>query len=909
MEHGAELNIAVTVCTVLVIGVALKVICARWRLPYTVALLVLGIATGAGLAVAPEGHPLHMWFEHFASGSQVTPDLILFAFLPLLVFESAFALEVHTLRKNVGPVLFFAGPALLVSTVAVAALMVGLTSWSWAWGWLPALIFGALISATDPVAVVALLRDLGAPKRLGVLLEGESLLNDGTAIVVFGLLLGVMTGEADATVGGTILRFVVVAGGGTLVGVGLAWAASTFMARTFNQPVVEITLTLALAYLAMVLAEGILHVSGVIAVVTAGLWMSGPGRPSISPEVHHFLHRFWEMLAYVANTLIFFLVGLVVATQIAHINARDLVIVLAAFAGIVVIRLTIFHLSRPVVARLADPIRAGEATVMGWGGLRGAVSLALALIVGQTASIPAPLRGQIFLLTAGVVLLSIVLNGTTMAALLRRLGYDRAPASERLAKLMTRAAVLDHVRDLLEKERQDPDLRAVDWAEVSQHLDEQHAALAGAMVEARAELAGLPAPARSVGYWQQVLSIERSAYWNAFAKGTLGKAAVLLLDHEIDLHADRLAHEQVRPPDARVPERHGLRARVSHALEKGRGLGRVALRYDLYRGQHLAACAVLDELSRLDVDADVAERIAETYTGYRHDATERLEDLRVNMPELTSEAETRIARRVQLNLEREVTSELAHAGAFTTEDANAAIAEIEQRMKRLHTDRSRVEVPGTADLCRHAPLFRELDDAAMDRLSGLITERLLAPNETLFEMGSRGGNVFVVARGAVAVLHETESESRLLDVLGAGDVLGEMELLTGEPRTATIRALTTVAVGEISRAGFEELLEKEPAFRAGIYQAFARRRFDNHVRGLPEYDYLGRDARVSWADRGILLELADGEEVDCSEGYLFVVTGELEGLEAPALVRPEAGIALKALGAVRALKVPALENG
>jgi len=896
MHHGNELVIVATLCAILVVGLITRAL-SRWvPVPYTVLVLLSGL--GAGLVLPDQ--------ELVATGEQVGPGLILFVFLPVLVFESSFSMALHSVRRNLGPVLWLAIPALLASTLGVGVWMVALTAWSWSWSWTAALVFGALISATDPVAVVALLRELGAPKRISTLIEGESLLNDGTAIVVFSLLLGILTGQEEFSALDTLGRFAFVAGGGIAVG-GIGSAlTSMWLRRTFNQPVVEITLTLALAYGCMVVAETI-GVSGVMAVVVAGLWMSGPGRVHISPEVHHFLHRFWEVLASIANTLIFFLVGLVVAETIKQAGWADVFVVLGAFVGIVMVRLGIVYASVPVFSRISDPVSVNEATVMGWGGLRGAVSLALALMVSQQPDIPAELREQMLLLTAGVVLGTLLINGTTMGALLRQLGFARAPAADRLAQASTHAAILATVTEAIGAARADPALRTVNWSEVDADLAQRMEEVEVRRAEARAELAEGSDQA-SVGAWRQALSIERTTYWDAFARGLLAPSAVSLLDADVDQQLHRLDHGRV-PDSSRQIGLPGWRGTLEHWLHRpGRRLrwlqfDLLAVRYELSRAQGLAATALLDALAQGQV---VDDDVRGFYRSWKHRSTEILEDFRANLPEMTEALETRIARRISLNLEREAVDALQARGAIDPASAARSRTRIEQHMKQLLNSPSTVALPDTTELCANAPLFAGLSSEQIARIAQLTTEKALAPEEILFEQGSSGGNLFIVARGAVAVIREDDGDTKLLDILASGDVLGEMELITGQPRTATIRALTTCLVGEIDRAGFEALMGEIPAVAERILDAFARRRFDNFVREIPAFSAMGHAQRLSWLDSGERLSLSDGDRVP-SAPTVFLVAGRLRGgseHHAPAILHPRAEDVLVAEGPTTVLLLP-----
>ena len=885
MQHGPEFVVVIIAILALAVGAATRGFSQRTGFPYTIAILLLGLCTGIAIKHTHGEGGVATVLHLLSAGAEISPNLIIFVFLPALVFESAFALDVYGFRRNLGAVLTLAVPALLVSTVLTALFMVKLTASSWGWAFPAALVFGALISATDPVAVVAILRDLGAPKRLGILIEGESLLNDGTAIVLFNLLVGLLTGAVAAlNPAGATFDFLRVALGGVAVGLGLAIVTTTWLARTFNDPMVEITLTLVLAYACMIIAEGVFHLSGVMAIVSAGLWMHAQGRTRISPEVFHFLHQFWQMLAYIANTLIFLLVGLVVAIQVESATWSDLLLVLGAYLGIMVLRFGITFALLPLMNRLGDRISAPQATVMTWGGLRGAVSLALALVVSQHPDIPAELRGQILLATAGVVLLTIVVNGSTIGALLKRFGFDRPPVAEQLAHLGARGAVLDEVQEKIREVSRARDLRTVSWEEVEKDLQKRRSRIEAEIEECDRQLQGADRDEKAAGYWQQVLNVERGAYWSAFGQGTLSARATRRLNREIDIQADRIARRGYRPPATRTPEINSPAAIAARLIRRanikpgGLYFEYLSLIYDLSRAESMAAEKVLAFLDGLKgVDAALVEELRETYRCYLRVGKERLEDLRTNLPEMTRAVETRLARRVQLNFEREGYHELVHHGTIDEQTAAPALDAVEREMKRLLLGATEVRLPETADLCRSAPLFANLSQQAIEELAVLTQEQVLSAGEELFREGQKGDSMFIIARGAVHVVKRVAGKEIVLDVLGGGDILGEMALLTGEPRTATIRAATTVTVGKIKREDFHGLMERYPQLNQRIWSAFTQREFDNHLRTLPGWGHLDHADRTSWIGECAPEQLQAGEQLAAGDAaYAFVLMGSVD---------------------------------
>jgi NhaP-type Na+/H+ or K+/H+ antiporter len=871
---------------------------------------VIDVKHGGNLEPA-EGHVGYL--NTLAHPETISPDLIIFIFLPILIFESAYSLEVHSFQRSLGTVMVLAIPVLLVATAVTGFSMFYLLAGSWKWGILPCLVFGSLISATDPVAVVALLRDLGAPKRLGLLIEGESLLNDGTAIVIFSLLLTFFEPGTEFHFLGALGKFLKVAGGGFVVGLVLAWLVSFWLSKTFNAPLIEITLTLALGYGCMLIGEGFLHVSGVIAIVTAGLYMKGPGRTNISPEVHHFLHQFLEMLGYLANTLIFFLVGIVVAVQLVPILAGDgrwiyLGVTLGTFIAIVIIRVVLLTLFRPVMNLVGDEVTKSETKVMAWGGLRGAVSLALALIVSQNANIDPDVRSQILLLAAGVVLLTIIVNGATMGKLLKALGFDKNPPGERLAELVTHSLVLENVSNRITEASRSRDLRTVDWSDVSKSLDERRETLHEKILETREELKSAGPAEASRGTWTQILNIEREAYWTAFSRGTLGASAVRNLDHEIDLELDRLGTGDGQPKLSErgqmIPTWHtSLAERLTGGGEKSKAqFNSLSLRFDLCRAATLASEHVLEEIDHMhEMDPSICESMKKAYKDYHNTSKERLEDMRANLPELANAIETQLAHRIQLNFERDQYNHLSHHGAMDAATAGRALADVEVRMKQLLRNHPTPKLPSLVDLCQRAPLFAGLEPKVLEEISTLASENVFAPQDVIFKQGDKGDSMIIISRGAAGVYLEVDEQTLHLDTFGGGDILGEMALIADQPRTATVKAVTTVTTGLISRSDFAELMEKQPELRERVRSSFAARAFDNLLRSLARYKHLGHKERLEWFKTGETIEIdANGTLESRQGGVFFLAIGELvaEGryFKSPALIRSESFEKLTAKG-------------
>jgi CPA1 family monovalent cation:H+ antiporter len=394
MSVQATLVILFSVATAVAIGAR------RLRIPYTAALVVVGLALSA---------------LHIVQPPHLTKQ-VLFAFiLPGLLFEAAYNLDMAELRRS-----WWGVTALAVPGVAVAIL---LTAWltTTTFGVLGidptftigvGLLFGAVIAATDPVAVVALFRQLRAPERLATLLEAESLLNDGTAIVFLSLILSVVSG-APAAPGALAWHLLTMTCGGILTGAAVGLAASQ-VTRRVDDPMIEITLTVIAAYGSFVLSDQI-GVSGVLATVSSGMICGNYGkRVGMSDATKVAIHAFWEYLAFALNSVVFLLIGFEVAYGNLIGAWREVGIgYVAALMSRAAVIAAVTMLLRSSVERI--PARWG--VVLTWGGLRGALSMVLALGLASDVA-----GGQLLVtMTFGVVLISLVAQGLSMPWLLRRL--------------------------------------------------------------------------------------------------------------------------------------------------------------------------------------------------------------------------------------------------------------------------------------------------------------------------------------------------------------------------------------------------------------------------------------------------------------------------------------------------------
>ena len=439
--------------SLLTVAVLMVPAARRLNVPHTVLVALMGIVLGTLVQVfgpMADGQPGSGLAVSFLSemikaiGSfEVTSDVILFVFLPALIFESSLSIDVRRLIEDIGPILMLAVFGLVASTALIGGTMWLVSSMSL----IVCLLLGSILSATDPVAVVAIFKDMGAPRRLGMLVEGESLFNDATAIVLFHILLAMVLGTAQTSVLGGIGSFLKVFVGGVAVGYVLARTMCWLIGHLRKQAIVEITLTIALAYFAFVIAEHFLHVSGVTATMTAALVLATIGRTRISGESWELLHETWSNIGFWANSLIFILVGMAVPAILFDVTAFDLMLLGCLIVTAMAARAALIYGMLPPLARIAveGGVSPGYKAVMVWGGLRGAVSLALAMALVENPLVPPDIQRFVIVLVAGFVLFTLFVNATTIRLVMRAYGLNEPSKAD---VVVTNRAMISAITDV-----------------------------------------------------------------------------------------------------------------------------------------------------------------------------------------------------------------------------------------------------------------------------------------------------------------------------------------------------------------------------------------------------------------------------------------------------------------------------
>eukprot|EP01043_Picozoa_sp_COSAG02_P006088 COSAG02_NODE_170_length_31534_cov_33.568498_7_plen_824_part_00 len=428
-DHGEPLGVAFAFLMLsLMLGTFVKTLLellprSAYHPPYSVMIFGLGMLCGQiDHSVNDNGEASGTMHESISYWAVVDPHVIMFGLLPPLLFESALGMDFHVFAKVFYVASIMALPGVLLCTVltgCVAMLFFGhCCNISW-WG---CVLLGSILSATDPVAVVAVLKTLGAPAHLQHMIEGESLLNDGSAVVVFLVAQQMLDVDTALTVPEIIGKFFRLAGGGVLWGLCAGYVAFFWCKLSRHASVIDIAVLVLCVYMVFYVGEWHLHVSGVLASVTFGVLFCRLAPHAMSEHVQHHNHVVFEQICHFAETHIFMLAGLIIHRRF-FISMSDLDMAyhipmsLVLYLVLHVIRASVIGMFTPILGRLGYGLTLGESVIMTYGGLRGAVSLAMALMLDLDPTVDEVFRDLVVFHTAMIVALTIVINGTTAGAL------------------------------------------------------------------------------------------------------------------------------------------------------------------------------------------------------------------------------------------------------------------------------------------------------------------------------------------------------------------------------------------------------------------------------------------------------------------------------------------------------------
>jgi len=825
------MNIVVFALSVLALALALIALAVpaarRVGLPLPVAIAAAAVAAGTAAALTDfslAGTALSSIDRWFVEQVAFDSSTLLYLFLPPLLFEMTLAVNLRRLLDDIGGVMVMA-----VIAVVAATAFVGIAVWSVSgFALASCLMLGAAVATTDPAAVITTFREIGAPRRLLALLEGESLLNDAAAITIFTFLLALAAPGMPPTATGVALGFLYSFGVGAAVGLVVAAVAARIYPFLGRSAVAEGSMTVAVAYGTYLLAEVWLEASGVVAVVFAGLATGSFGFVWMGPGNWNTVRAVWAQIGFWANCLILVLASLVTPLMLLGLDWRQAVLVLFVYAGAFAARALILFVVMPLATRFgwAVPMDRAQKTLVFWGGVRGAVTLVLALALTETPALghDGPVLGA---LAAAFALATLFLNASTLAILTARLGLDQLSPADLALRERIVAGAIERVRAVIHDIASARTLEPEALAAVETALGRQRREVE-AQAKAQAEGERIPFGERLRLGLAILCGQEARLIRRGFEEGAIGPRTTMRLR----LIADRIADA------AQVDGRAGYERACEAAAVSLTGyrlalLAQRFLRWDrplrnlvelrltalletdrVVRGLQNFAGSTLGPMIGSDAAKNLGELLAWRY-GHVHAEIEAID---LQYPAYAAALEQTLIVRAAIRRERHQYERLYNDGVIGSELRDDLLRGLDAR-ERIAWRPPRLDLAlSTEALLERVPLFRDLDSGQRRRIARRLRTRFTVPGETVVAEGDRGTEMYFVASGALEA-RGAGSPVRLSN----GDFFGELALIVPyRRRRSAVVSMGFCRLLTLRRRDFLRLKVKDPTIEALIRQAAER---------------------------------------------------------------------------------------
>lgn len=792
------------------------------RIPYTLVLSLVGAVLGYLVHVHNWAPPWLGEYLEALRAFEVPSDTILVVFLPVLLFETALAMNVRRLMNDLGPILLMAIVAVFVCTVFVGYA----ASWVSGFELAACLLMGSIIATTDPAAVVSIFKEVGAPKRLSTIVEGESLLNDAAAIALFSVLMGIASHTATGGwgAGHLLSNFGYLFVGGALAGYVIGRLACAGLPLLRGWPTAEISLTIATAYLAYIVPQHYFGVSGVVATVVAGLVVSSVGRTRMSSSTFHALGESWHQLGFWASSLVFLIAAMMIPQLMVDATWHHMLIVVVMMVAALAARaVTVFGLLPILTYAVGTQVDNRYKSVICWGGLRGALSLALALAVTEHPMLADNVSDFVVIGATGFVLGTMLVNGVTLRPLIRLLDLDKLSANERALRNQALALTMTD----LQKETDRIALEEQISRRTRQKVNEIFAANVASIADTAIDQFSDEDRIR-LGL-SMLAQREFALFFSSLREQGIGtKSAERLLAQaesmEDRVKADGLAgfHHSVQA-SLQYPRTFRLMLKAQQLFGIQRGLGHALSQRFVelvgHRWVTLRLLAFSDSHVRPMIGSHATDLIREAMQQRLALIEENLQAVRLQYPSFAAWLEETYLGKLARALERARYREMLSNSVISAEVYDDLVNQMERRWAFLDRHPPLDVELSALDLVHRVPLLAELSDQALKPVLKSLKPKLALPAELIQGPKRPTKSLYFVASGAVSLLLPDATHIEL----GSGEFFGELFLLKQDAPEFEVRSLGYTKLLELSRRDFEAILAREPSIRAGVEKVAAER--------------------------------------------------------------------------------------
>jgi len=822
----------------------------KTKIPYTALMLVIGAA------VSVTADQIGMIGDAVQLIADIPPSGFILIFVPILVFESAFMADWHTFKKSLKQILLLAGPGVVVCLGFIAAILKLILSYQDdEISWSSALMVGSILAATDPVAVVALLKDLKAPLNFSTVVEGESLLNDGAGVVFFTIFAN-LAGGNKVTVGLGITSFLILCLGGIALGLLFSFVTSSWLEKTFDDSILSISITISASYLVYWVAGTVtdeiggveIGVSGMVALCTLGLYLSAYGKIKTFNKVEHPLHSVIEWTQYVSETLIFLIAGILCAKifleEEKSILPSDYWKFVAFFVLMNLARGLMVILFAPLLNCMGPKLNKKEFLVLSYAGLRGALSIALALTVNaHSEAFSARTRELVLFYVTGTAALSLLLNGTTTRLLVKKIKMiNTFPAKEKILRAFNREASAfaerryEHLRD--------HNLAAIcDWDAVqqitgfqdSQRPDGSGAQASQSQSETKKDLSctlliderDLRIEARC-----RILQVAKGLIWERYENGQLEMFSANVLTKAINVSLDSLDRridlygfiEMYFTQDSSLDFYTKL-AKIPLFGRYFRNLmvNNMIFIYDVTTSLVEVIKDLKSHVDHIPIQPEIMKAVFEEFDESQKKAAEHLSKLEDQFLSIIRYITTKRHIVHILMAEKQYVNERFAQGIIEAKEHDQLIKNIDKKLYGVNKLlKVKWEPPTFANFIATYPLLNMLDQQDIDEIIETSQKVYFKKKEVVFTEGEPFDGVYLITRGEVEIEYNMETTRK-----GVGHLISFVNLVTPD-NVSRIHcvAVHNVEAQKLNVKVLKEIMKRNNQFELRIYkEAFQYLRF------------------------------------------------------------------------------------
>ncbi|CAK89999.1 unnamed protein product (macronuclear) [Paramecium tetraurelia] len=878
----------------LICGLILREFNKKTNIPYSPMILALGLAVGLSQEYLGKiGNSAHIL-------SKMHPHLIVFIFIPVLLFESAFNCDWYTFKYQIINILLLAGPgcgwgAILLGACFKLVLQYGDEDMNW----YEAFTLGSVLSATDPVAVVALLKELGANPAFNHLIEGEALLNDGVAMVLFNVFNNISkasSGKGEAVNGGDIiLTFLRTSFLGPIMGLILGLLVALWTRRILGDDVEVTWLTFVFTYFTFYWAEfEFFKTSGLLAVVGLGLFWCAHAKTRIRASVEHSVHAVWGFVQYSCDTLVFLLVGIIVGIEIMEeklILTSDYYKMVGFYFLMILARLLMVLTFYPFLKCFGYPISKSELIVLVYGGLRGGLGLTLSLMVGCDEDLPARFRHLAVFYAAAMALITNMINGTTCKTLVKCVKMIDEPIVKKKVYKKYLEELIVIQQDLVKELETDEFYNMTDWATVNNLIGQQDFIEKIDKVEQEIKhliqkrgfqemiYEGLPNQEVFGEVRYRFYRILKGLYYHKYEEGLCEEQTVRMLVESSDVGLDKLSDNLEIWDELYKNFMNLCSVNFFFKVKQKFLIGYFAREYLI---RHLGL--VYDVTSSFIICAEEALKLADNFPMNKEAISIIQEELKKEIekaqsyfgtlngsfPEIVRVLQTKKASFSILTHSIEHVQSTQRRGLIDDKEYKILMKDINIKLVKLESHSYDMSLPSFHVIAMQFPIFQEISLSDLDIIKKVAVERKYALGQVIYSKGSECNEVYIIMRGYVV-----NEYNGILITKGLGSLITHQSLIVDGNHMSTAKAAVESLLYALPTKVIKEVMIRNKDFEFKVYLhsiEYIRKWYENQVGPLAQMELKRLNELLRNKSR--LVKLTTLSQIEFINGG-FLFSGEL----------------------------------